>query len=198
MSNAENTDNSQNNAGLYNLNKLYNINGKQLTLSQTADLFLEDPTRVRMPGKVPSCFTVHPDFKPLLRELTSEYRRLHRISDDQRYFSEGDFFVILALQFGKDHEKEFVRSFNSSFQLNLIPTEKLTALDRVDLKIVKQELSLILSGIERTEKQGGPKDYIISLDKRLVKILPKAIAIARNTNEPDLIKLIERAEPRLG
>ena len=78
--------------------------------------------------------------------------------------------------------------FNQPKQVNIHQNIKLNLAQKLELKLVKQDLTTILNGLE--QKHGDPA-FLLA---RLREVLPKAIRLYQKTENETLAKLLEKTE----
>jgi len=78
--------------------------------------------------------------------------------------------------------------FNQPKQVNIHQNIKLNIAQKLELKLVKQDLTTILNGLE--QKRGDPA-FLLA---RLREVLPKAIRLYQKTNSVEIAELLEKTE----
>jgi predicted HicB family RNase H-like nuclease len=103
--------------------------------------------------------------------------------------------MSILIELYKSESKQVNLFYKPTINKNtLLKIDNLTVTDRIELKLVKEDLNNVLLGFDMPDPS---KNYVKQLNQHLKKVLPKAIQWKRMTQDPDLNELIIKAEKHL-
>ena len=105
------------------------------------------------------------------------------------------FMNIMIELYDSKPKQVTLNMYKSTINKNtLFKIDNLTVTDKMELKLVKEDLTNLLAGFDTPDPS---KDYIRHLNQNLKKVLPKAIQWKHMTQDPELNELLVKSEKYL-
>jgi len=183
---SENEDNVKNSKN-YKYNKYNIINIKPNNNKETLDLDLQNYKDKLLfladKNRCPITFYLSPF-------LWDEFNRV--IKNVDPFLSRSQILEKLIIDYclrNNDRNLKLTQFiFNQPKQVNIHQKIKLNIAQKLELKLVKQDLTTILNGLEQKR---GDQNFLLG---RLREVLPKAVRLYQKTSNAEIAVLLEKAE----